>query len=447
MVIKSRLLCLYAKGSIYRVEEPFDDAPREGQFDWKGFARNLVAGLALGVACVVLSVATGGLAGAVLMGAGVSVLMTTASMSISDYESGNVRSWEEAQLELTVAEICGAITGAVAFWAEGAFEGVKFLMSHPMVRKALIETISGTVDVVTGLMTRASEVRMDEDMTGEEKLAYIFDWGAIGVDFFTGMVIDFGVGGLKWLDGRRAAKKAAQEAAERAAKEAAEEAAERAAKEAAEETAERAAKEAAEEAAERATHNTTGELMDDFDEYEQFYEDLFDRQGETFGEYDDFLDDLKELQRGELDGSNTGSLFEGGSKTNWEAHNVVNYAKLKEQYRVSELANDAVDSITQTGALPNNYITKSQARAMGWSEGKALNNYAPGKAIGGDVFANTNDVVPSANGRVWYEADVGIDYTMSRSNPKNPTYRILYSNDGLIYGTYDHYDTVFQIFP
>ena len=44
-------------------------------------------------------------------------------------------------------------------------------------------------------------------------------------------------------------------------------------------------------------------------------------------------------------------------------------------------------------------------------------------------------------------ADVGVDYTMSRSNSKNPAYRILYSNDGLIYGTYDHYDTVFQIFP
>jgi len=76
-----------------------------------------------------------------------------------------------------------------------------------------------------------------------------------------------------------------------------------------------------------------------------------------------------------------GSGIESDSKTNWEAHNVVNYAKLKEQYRVSELANDVVDSITQTGALPSNYITKSQARAMGWSEGKTLNNCVPGKVL------------------------------------------------------------------
>ena len=132
---------------------------------------------------------------------------------------------------------------------------------------------------------------------------------------------------------------------------------------------------------------------------------------------------------------------------NWEAHNVVNYVKLKEQYRVSELANDVIDSISETGKLPSNYITKNQARTMGWSEGKALHNYAPGKAIGGDDFANNSGVLPSANGRSWYEADVGIDYTMSRSNPKNPAYRILYSNDGLIYGTYDHYNTVFKIHP
>ena len=138
---------------------------------------------------------------------------------------------------------------------------------------------------------------------------------------------------------------------------------------------------------------------------------------------------------------------EGGSEPNWEAHNAANYAKLKEQYRVAELANDLVDSITQTGTLPNNYIAKSQARAQGWSEGKALSNYAPGRAIGGDVFNNTTGILPSANGRIWYEADVGIDYTMSRSNSKNPAYRILYSNDGLIYGTYDHYNSVFPIFP
>ena len=132
---------------------------------------------------------------------------------------------------------------------------------------------------------------------------------------------------------------------------------------------------------------------------------------------------------------------------NYPAHNAANYARLKEQYRVSELANDAVDSITKTGRLPNNYITKVQAKVLGWSEGKALNNYAPGKAIGGDIFNNSTGILPMKNGRIWYEVDVGINYIMSRSNFKNPGYRILYSSDGLIYGTYDHYKTVFPILP
>ena len=103
-----------------------------------------------------------------------------------------------------------------------------------------------------------------------------------------------------------------------------------------------------------------------------------------------------------------------------------------------------VDSITQTGALPSNYITKSQARAMGWSEGKTLNNCVPGKVL---VEMFLQILMGFYLVQIWYEADVGVDYTMSRSNSKNPAYRILYSNDGLIYGTYDHYDTVFQIFP
>ena len=76
-----------------------------------------------------------------------------------------------------------------------------------------------------------------------------------------------------------------------------------------------------------------------------------------------------------------------------------------------------------------------------------MNNYAPGKSIGGDVFNNTSGVVPSANGRIWYEADIGMDYSMRRSNYNNPAYRLLFSNDGLIYGTFDHYNTVFQIYP
>lgn len=80
---------------------------------------------------------------------------------------------------------------------------------------------------------------------------------------------------------------------------------------------------------------------------------------------------------------------------------------------------------------------------MGWKSGKALNNYAPEKKIGGDVFRDDYNKLPKASNRIWYEADVGINYTSSRAN--NPGYRIVYSNDGLIYGTFDHYETIFYI--
>lgn len=93
--------------------------------------------------------------------------------------------------------------------------------------------------------------------------------------------------------------------------------------------AERTVRESAEAAAERGTRDATGELVDELDDCERFYEDLFDLQRETFGEYDDFLDDLSELQRGGMDGGNTGNLFEGGSYSgeDWYNYFVDTYGK------------------------------------------------------------------------------------------------------------------------
>lgn len=81
--------------------------------------------------------------------------------------------------------------------------------------------------------------------------------------------------------------------------------------------------------------------------------------------------------------------------------------------------------------------------ANGWKPGKALNNYIPGGQIGGDEFLNTTGILPRENGRVWYEADVGLCSTISRA--KQSGTRLVYSNDGLLYVTYDHYETVHAI--
>lgn len=90
----------------------------------------------------------------------------------------------------------------------------------------------------------------------------------------------------------------------------------------------------------------------------------------------------------------------------------------------------------QFGHLPSNYITKRKAEDLGWvnSEGN-LNKVAPGMSIGGDWFGNYEGQLPAAKGRKYWECD--IDFGGRFRNAK----RIIYSNDGLIYYTEDHYET------
>ncbi|MBQ7172440.1 MAG: ribonuclease [Clostridia bacterium] len=86
------------------------------------------------------------------------------------------------------------------------------------------------------------------------------------------------------------------------------------------------------------------------------------------------------------------------------------------------------------GRLPANFITKSAAQKLGWdsSEGN-LDKVAPGKSIGGDVFGNREGLLPAKSGRTYYECDVG--YAGGYRGGE----RIVYSNDGLIYYSGDHY--------
>lgn len=87
------------------------------------------------------------------------------------------------------------------------------------------------------------------------------------------------------------------------------------------------------------------------------------------------------------------------------------------------------------GHLPPNYITKKEAEALGWSGG-SLEKYATGKCIGGGYFGNYEDKLPKKKGRKYYECDIDTLGAKSRGAK-----RIVYSNDGLIYYTDDHYNT------
>ena len=85
------------------------------------------------------------------------------------------------------------------------------------------------------------------------------------------------------------------------------------------------------------------------------------------------------------------------------------------------------------GKLPQNFIKKNEAKKLGW-EGGSLEPYAPGRSIGGDRFGNYEGLLPETEGRKYTECDID---TMGRSS--RGAKRIVFSNDGLIYYTGDHY--------
>ncbi len=87
------------------------------------------------------------------------------------------------------------------------------------------------------------------------------------------------------------------------------------------------------------------------------------------------------------------------------------------------------------GRLPDNFITKAEAKELGW-EGGYLEPYAPGCCIGGDKFGNYEGLLPEKKGRQYTECDID-----TLGAKKRGAKRIVFSNDGLIYYTDDHYDS------
>ena len=103
---------------------------------------------------------------------------------------------------------------------------------------------------------------------------------------------------------------------------------------------------------------------------------------------------------------------------------------------IDELTNDelVVKYLKEHGELPDYYITKSEAKSMGWVPSKGnLCEVAPGKAIGGDIWTNRQKSLPTKSGRKYYEAD--LNYNCGNRNAD----RVVFSNDGLVFVTFDHY--------
>jgi hypothetical protein len=97
--------------------------------------------------------------------------------------------------------------------------------------------------------------------------------------------------------------------------------------------------------------------------------------------------------------------------------------------------------IHEYGHLPDNFISKTKARKAGWKSSKGnLDEVCPGKSIGGGEFHNDEGRLPDARGRTWRECDVGYEGGFRGAE------RIVYSNDGLVYYTDDHYKTFERLY-
>ena len=100
---------------------------------------------------------------------------------------------------------------------------------------------------------------------------------------------------------------------------------------------------------------------------------------------------------------------------------------------------NVVKYLAAYGRLPANYITKNEARALGW-EGGTPEAYLEGTAIGGDRFGNREGLLPAAEGRSYTECDID---TLGKSS--RGAKRLVFSNDGLYFYTEDHYESFCEL--
>ena len=116
--------------------------------------------------------------------------------------------------------------------------------------------------------------------------------------------------------------------------------------------------------------------------------------------------------------------------------------EVTEESLAMEAAQKLADYIDEYGALPENFIRKKEAEARGWKTTyRYVGDLGEGITIGGDYFGNYEERLPVVKGRKYYEADC-----FYRGGDRN-AYRIIYSTDGHVWYTGDHYNTFIELFP
>lgn len=141
-------------------------------------------------------------------------------------------------------------------------------------------------------------------------------------------------------------------------------------------------------------------------------------------------------QKSETKNQDNTFSYDKSSSKNQENYKKTNTNLSNYDTNIEELTKDevVVKYVKEHGELPEYYITKSEARREGWNPGKGnLCEVLPGRAIGGDIWTNRQKSLPTKSGRKYYEAD--LNYNCGNRNAD----RIVFSNDGLVFVTFDHY--------
>ena len=187
--------------------------------------------------------------------------------------------------------------------------------------------------------------------------------------------------------------------------------------------------------------------------------------GNRFGNYEGILPDAKNRKWTECDINYEGG-FRGGERICFSSDGLIYYTddhyesftQVKvsfeketafeldpdvalDEYGEYTSVNEVSAYLLRYGCLPCNYLTKAEAKELGWTAKKDnLGKVMPGCSIGGDEFQNREKLLPSAKNRTWYECD------LNTVDGKRSDERLVFSSDGLIYYTPDAFKSFIQLY-
>ena len=172
-------------------------------------------------------------------------------------------------------------------------------------------------------------------------------------------------------------------------------------------------------------------------EYEVMYDESVYN---TDAAFEDTPDTEYETESDETEALITESTYDNYSEAESITESEIEAVSVEKDGRYTT-PEDVAEYIHTFGTLPSNFITKKEAQALGWDSKKGnLWDVANGMSIGGDYFGNYEGLLPEADGRKYTECDVNYEGGYRGSE------RIIFSNDGLIFYTNDHYETFTQLY-